>query len=319
MQTPKKTIFLVLLFFVAIRLAAQPVDTGMYYAADNMPLRDLYFIQKEKKIITLKNNPGVGMQTFLMNEENLITDTLGVFFLLKVNPIGEHKVMLEVPNGNYIYAVHNDKARQVNYIHFCDNYSLSTFVVFQNRLWLINGWSKEPNIETGKIDLADTTCLTPDILQHRIKASGKYRIKSVSGFGKQPVEYGLGETEMAIFLGASQEVLLIDSDNELKRILLPRNKGGLWYYIYDWQAGQHYLIRLTNPGILDVFLLDVANKKAWFVQNVENFPASIIGGTMFYCQGSVRSNCHYYQQKLRYLPGGDDIELTVLEETLPEW
>ncbi len=201
MQASKTTIFLVLLFFVAIRLAAQSVDTGMFYVADNLPLRDMYIIQDNKKIVTLRNNQGVGMLVLLMNEHNLIVDTLGRFYALNVVPVGAHSLIIEVPNGNYFFAIEGERAIQTGYLHFCDNYTLSTFIVFQNNLFVINGWRKKANLEIGAIDTADTTCLQPGVLTQRVFGQRKFNLKPGKGYGLQPVGYGLSRQGLVVFLG----------------------------------------------------------------------------------------------------------------------
>ncbi len=114
-------------------------------------------------------------------------------------------------------------------------------------------------------------------------------------------------------------MLIFGQGPHFKRVLLPHEKQIVWYYLYDWQDQEHYLLRLSNSDRKDLYLLDVANQKAWFVQRVEHFPDQIVGDNMIYCAGSVKSNCDFYWQRLAFLPGGDDIDLTVLEETLPEW
>jgi len=145
----------------------------MLYVADNLPLRD----QDNKKIVALRNNPGVGMMVLLMNEHNLIVDTLGIFYALNVVPVGTRSLIIEVPNGNYFFEIEDGRAMQTGYLHFCDNYTFSTFIVFQNKLFVINGWHKKPNLEIGTIDTTDTTCLLPEVLTQRVFGQRNFNLK----------------------------------------------------------------------------------------------------------------------------------------------
>ncbi len=288
-------------------VAQQNMDTTrLVYAQDNTPLRNFIIVQNNDKIVSKVEEGAQSIAVYLMNRENLITDTIGYYWFDDVLPVGENRVLITTYNKNIVIQHHQGRIQAKQEFVFCESSHLGP-VFFRDKAYLPYGISSKKNLPRVDVILTDTSkhhCLNLDGRTYRISATRKVKLTK-NLIWSLPVTIGLGTDHLAVFLRDAQELLLFDSSGYVSRLLLPTGKDQVWHYLYDWQEDDHYFIRATPDEQLELFRWQ--RQKLRNLQPLTDFPTQIIGGRLIFCQGSFKTNCDFYEATIRYRPTGEDI------------
>ena len=101
-------------------IAQQNMDTTrLVYAQDNTPLR--YFIIAQNNVKVLSKVQGDQQSVYLVNRENLITDTIGYYWFDEVLPVGENKILITTYNKNIVIQHHQGRIQAKQEFVFCES------------------------------------------------------------------------------------------------------------------------------------------------------------------------------------------------------
>ncbi|GEM_PF-3042645 len=307
----KQLKYLILIFGLAgsSSLKAQPDEGDLLYEAVNTPLRDIYLIQNSSKIVTLKQERGMAPEVYLLNKENLFTDTLGQMFLHAVYPLPNGRVLLQALDSITVFELRGNRIRQVRTLPFCRSVVGLRALFFHDMLVTAKtvgmGKKRRPLVEITILDTAGIRCIPGSGNAISLAARSVFPLKDKL-VHDLPFIMGLGGQEMGVFIRDTQELYLLSKDSSYALYQLPFTKEQVWSYRFDWQSGKHYLIRTSNNQFA---LYQLRNNYLSFVQTIHYHPTQIVGDKIIYCDGSIKSNCDFYAETI--LPAGNKEQIFI--------
>lgn len=286
---------------------------NLVYAASNTALRDLYFIQNSRKIITLKQERTQPLKVYLMSDENLVVDTLKNMYLLAIYPLPNEQLLFEGLHSLSVFTLNDNQISEVRSIPFASTNIMKRTILFHNMVITANhNVTKNKAINSLSVWLTDTS-RTTSIDRNNNTISIPFRESmhlNKNLVYTLPITIGIGLQQAGIFLRDTQELCVINKDGQYKIYQLPVSKMQVWSYIYDWSANKHYLVRATDSK-LELYML--RNSNLLYIQPIEHYPTQIVSGKMVYCQGSFKSNCDFYAENITPFQDGEDLSIQVIK------
>ncbi len=270
-------------------------DPKLLYAADNTNLRNFYLTDDGFTIVTEAQKGTSPIKVFLMNEENLIIDTLSKpIYFKEIHPLSDGRIVVEGTSFVAVWEIIDDKIIVKRYISKCTAEFGVYNILFHNWVFMVNrNYTKKKSlISVGVLgdEPGSTDCITKDKFKKIIQNQPSVDISDKLVYSL-PITFGVGLFTLGVFMRDAQALMIVDKSGAYKLLKLPLGKSFLWSYSFDWVTETHYLIK-TYQDHFELFKL--INLELIYVQEIYQHPKHIVGHKIIFCTGNFKKNCDYY-------------------------
>lgn len=258
----------------------------LFYTNKNQKVDEIYFYDLNKKIVRGKQEVPGPLSICLMNESNIICDTL------------DHKVLPEFilfgRQGNaYITGSTKFEHILIGDSTFSSGEQFSTLetnvknvqgmwriLKFDDNLVGLNGLGKKMVVQRVDLKTGLKTILIPSQQFIRIEDQ-----KTVD------VTYFLGDN-LLIFVVPYQKLFRIALDNfSVVEVPFPSDKDGVWYYFYDHILNKSFAVRHANKMYTLYWFKD--DNQLVELTELIGFPKAIVNGHIHFAKRTTEGIMHY--------------------------
>lgn len=283
--------YLGVLFMICAKVVTAQTDSlhkFLFYTNKNQKVDEIYFYDLHKKIVRGRQEEPGPLPIYLMNEANIICDTLS----RKVLP----EFILYGRQGN-VYITGSTKFEHIQILDsvFLEGEQFSTLecnVKDVQGMWRILKFNDEIiGLQgTGKKMVLQRVNLQSGIKSVLIPAWETIKIQDQKAVD---VNYFLSNKHLLIFIVPCQKLFKVSLDNfSVSEVVFPeRRKEDVWYYFYDHIQDKHYAVRHVDKGYF-LHLLKEENQLVKLTDLIE-FPKAIVNGHIHFAKRTSEGTMHY--------------------------
>lgn len=260
----------------------------LFYTNKNQKVDEIYFYDLHKKVVRGRQEESGPLPIYLMNEANIICDTLS----RKVLP----EFILYGRQGN-VYITGSTKFEHIQILDsvFLEREQFSTLecdVKDVQGMWRILKFNNEIiGLQgTGKKMVFQKVNLQSGIKSVLIPAWESIKIQDQKVVD---VNYFLSKEHLLIFIVPCQKLFKVSlADFSVSEVVFPeRAKDDVWYYFYDHVEDNHYAVHHVDKK----YFLHLLKGENQFVKltSLIAFPKAIVNGHIHFAERTSEGTMHY--------------------------